>query len=157
MRFFLSDGAKNIPAEFDCMVCAGMGADTIVSILRGSSWLRSDSFRLILQCQSKTPVLRQYLSDHGWYIMEESVLRDGKFLYTIMHVCYGPEAPRLRGGECYFPPALLVNPSPEVPAYYRWVVEGLRIATKHKNDPEKEQALKELEANENLKWMEAEV
>jgi hypothetical protein len=44
-----------------------------------------------------------------------------------------------------------------VPAYYRWVVEGLRIATKHKNDPEKEQALKELEANENLKWMEAEV
>ena len=100
MSFHLSDGARNIPRDFDCMVCAGMGADTIISILEAATWLRSDRFRLILQCQSKTPMLRQYLTNHGWYIMEEAVLRDGRFLYTVMNVCFEPMAPRLLDGQC---------------------------------------------------------
>ena len=153
MSFHLSDGARNIPRDFDCMVCAGMGADTIISILEAATWLRSDRFRLILQCQSKTPMLRQYLTNHGWYIMEEAVLRDGRFLYTVMNVCFEPMAPRLLDGQCYFPPALLHNPSPDLPAYYRWVVEGLRIATEHKNDPEKSKALKLLSEDESLAWL----
>ncbi len=153
MSFHLSDGARNIPRDFDCMVCAGMGADTIISILEAATWLRSDRFRLILQCQSKTPMLRQYLTNHGWYIMEEAVLRDGRFLYTVMNVCFEPMAPRLLDGQCYFPPALLHNPSPDLPAYYSWVVEGLRIATEHKNDPEKSKALKLLSEDESLAWL----
>ena len=32
MQFFLSDGVKNIPRDFDTMVCAGMGGDTMISI-----------------------------------------------------------------------------------------------------------------------------
>lgn len=153
MSFHLSDGARNIPRDFDCMVCAGMGADTIISILEAATWLRSDRFRLILQCQSKTPMLRQYLTNHGWYIMEEAVLRDGRFLYTVMNVCFEPMAPRLLDGQCYFPPALLHNPSSDLPAYYRWVVEGLRIATEHKNDTEKSKALKLLSEDESLAWL----
>jgi len=67
-------------------------------------------------------------------------------LYTVMEVYWEPEYPRLSVGEWYFPPALLENPSHEVPAYFKWVTEGLRIATTHKDDPEKKQALAELEA-----------
>ena len=33
ISFFLSDGLKSFPRDFDTAVCAGMGADTIVSIL----------------------------------------------------------------------------------------------------------------------------
>ena len=33
MSFYLSDGIRDLPREFDCMVCAGMGADTMMSIL----------------------------------------------------------------------------------------------------------------------------
>ena len=33
MTFHLSDGVQNIPRDFDCLVCAGMGADTMMSIL----------------------------------------------------------------------------------------------------------------------------
>lgn len=144
MEFHLSDGVQNIPRNFDTLVCAGMGADTMVSILAAAPWLRDGKYRLILQCQSKTPMLRKYLSDNGWRITEESVLRDGKFLYTVMEVYYQPDYPRLTAAECYFPPALLENPSQDVPAYYQWVVEGLRIAVQHQNDPEKEKILKEL-------------
>ena len=145
IRFFLSDGVRNIPRDFDTLVCAGMGGDTIIHILESAPWLKNAQYRLILQCQSKTPMLRCWLSEQGWRITEESVLRDGRFLYTVMEVYWEPEHPRLTVGEWYFPPALLENPSHEVPAYFKWVTEGLRIATTHKDDAEKKQALAELE------------
>ena len=144
MTFFLSDGVRNIPRDFDCMVCAGMGADTMVSILEAAPWLRSSQYRMILQCQSKIPVLRKYLSDNGWCIARETVLRDGRFLYTVMEVLWQPDCDKLTLGQQYITPALLADSAPELEEYCRWVVEGLKIATRHKSDPEKEQALQEL-------------
>ena len=156
IRFFLSDGVRNIPRDFDVLVCAGMGGDTMIHILESAPWLKSKQYRLVLQCQSKTPMLRRWLSEQGWRITEESVLRDGRFLYTVMEVCWEPEYPRLTVGEWYFPPALLENPSQDVPSYFRYVLEGLRIATAHKDDAEKKQALAELEEllqDENLSFL----
>ena len=145
MEFYLSDGVRNIPRDFDTLVCAGMGGDTMISILEAAPWLRDEKYRLILQCQSKTPALRRYLSEKGWRITQETALRDGKFLYTVMEVCWQPDYPKLTVGQWYFSPTLLENPSADVPAYFGWVMEGLRIATAHRDDPEQKQALKELE------------
>lgn len=159
MTFYLSDGVRNVPRDFDTMVCAGMGADTMISILEAAPWLKSTQYRLILQCQSKTPMLRRYLSEQGWHIAEEAVLRDGRFLYTIMEVIWQPDCTKLTTGQWYFPPALLKNPSQYLPEYYRWVVEGLRIATTHQDIPEKKQALAELTAlaeRPELNWLKEE-
>ena len=134
MEFYLSDGVQAIPHDFDTLVCAGMGADTMISILSAAPWLRSTQYRLILQCQSKTPSLRAYLSENGWRIAEETVVRDGRFLYTVMEVWWEPAYPRLASWECYFPPALLENPARELPAYYQWVVEGLKISAAHREE-----------------------
>ena len=157
MEFYLSDGVRNIPRDFDTMVCAGMGADTMVSILEAAPWLKNSRYRMILQCQSKTPMLRKYLSDNGWRITEESVLRDGRFLYTVMEIHYEPDHPRLTHGECYFPPALLTNPSKEVPAYYRWIIGGLEVSAAHQ--PDKQPLLTELTAlaqTPELAWLKEE-
>lgn len=162
ISFYLSDGVRSIPNDFDTLICAGMGADTIVSILEAAPWLKSETYRLILQCQSKTPQLRRYLSENGWRITEETVLRDGRFLYTIMDVCWQPENPRLTPGEWYFPPALLENPGEALPAYYRWVKGGLEKMVTNRGehaDPELAEALAELEslpANPNLSWLKEE-
>ena len=162
MSFCLSDGVRNIPRDFDTLICAGMGGDTMVHILEAAPWLRKEQYRLILQCQSKTPLLRQYLSRQGWRIAEESVLRDGKFLYTVMEVVWQPESRRLTPGERYFPPALLGNPSRETAAYYRWVVKGLRIKQTGQGeqaDREICEALGELEQlaeNPHLNWLKEE-
>ena len=143
--FYLSDGVQRIPRDFDTLVCAGMGGDTMISILSAAPWLKSDRYRLILQCQSKTPLLRRYLSENGWSISRETVLRDGRFLYTVMEVLWNPEAPRLTVGQWYFPPALLECKAPETDEYYRWVVDGLRLAVQHRPDEENQPALAELE------------
>ena len=156
MAFYLSDGVRNIPRDFDTLVCAGMGADTMISILSAAPWLQNPQYRLILQCQSKTPMLRQYLSESGWRITEESVLRDGKFLYTVMEVYYEPEYPRLTEGEWYFPPALMENPGVELPEYFQRVLLSLRRAINGRGenaDPIMEKALNELENDESLNWL----
>ena len=157
MQFCLSDGARNIPRNFDVMVCAGMGADTIISILEAVPWLKQNSYRLVLQCQSRTPVLRQYLSRHGWCITEESVLRDGRFLYTVMDVRWQPECAELSIGQSYFPPALTKKPSPELPEYYRQTVFRLQRAVsaqKENADPDQIRALAELTAlSEQYPWL----
>ena len=159
MAFYLSDGVRNIPRDFDTLVCAGMGADTMISILSAAPWLQNPQYRLILQCQSKTPMLRQYLSESGWRITEESVLKDGKFLYTIMEVVWQPGY-SLTPGQCHFPPALLKNPSTDLPAYYRWVVTGLKTTVenqKEQADPFKVSALEELMAlAPELSWLKEE-
>ena len=156
MQFFLSDGVKSIPRDFDAMVCAGMGGDTMISILEAAPWLKEGNYRLILQCQSKRPELRRYLGENGWFIREEAVLRDGKFLYTVMEVIYLPGMELTLGG-CHFPPALLKNPGKDLPAFYRWVVGGLRMIVDNqgeKADPFKAEALLELtNLPEELNWL----
>ena len=159
IQFFLSDGVKNIPREFDTLVCAGMGGDTMISILEAAPWLKGGSYRLILQCQSKRPELRKYLSQTGWFIREESVLKDGKFLYTVMEVIWLPGL-ELTPGGCHFSPALLKNPGKDVPAFYRWVVVGLKMIVDNqgeKADPFKVEALQELtDLPEALSWLKEE-
>ena len=146
MTFCLSDGVKDIPRDFDTLVCAGMGGDTMIHIFSAAPWLKSDAYRLILQCQSKTPMLRAWLDENGWRIAEERVLKEGKFLYTVMEVWWDPGHERLEPGEAYFPGALLENPSDKVPAYFAWVKKGLEITLSHQADAEKQAALDYLSA-----------
>ena len=104
MAFCLSDGIRNVPREFDCMVCAGMGADTMMSILDAAPWLKSERYRLILQCQSKRPELRRYLYRQGYAIRRET----------------------LTDGEYYITPALRRSGSELLPAFRESVLSGLR-------------------------------
>ena len=125
IQFFLSNGVKSIPREFDTLVCAGMGADTMISILDAAPWLNSNKYRLILQCQSRRPELRKYLYEHGFSIQKETLAEDGKFIYPIMEVVYAPSAP-LSAWEYHITPALLNSGSPLLPAFYDRVVDGLK-------------------------------
>lgn len=150
VQFFLSDGLKNVPRDFDTCIIAGMGADVMVSILSAAPWLKSEQYHLILQCQSKTPTLRKYLSDEGWCIREEAVVADGRFLYTVMDLSRKP-AP-LTAAQTYFPPALYGKEDENVRKYYRHVVKNLTLAAQGQQDEALFAILKELD--ETLpKWV----
>ena len=149
IEFCLSDGVQNIPRDFDTLVCAGMGAHTMISILESAPWLQNSRYRMSLQCQIKTPMLRQYLTEHGWYIQQEAVLRDGKFLYTVMEVVFDPNLPRLTPGQCYISPVLSGE---DVTEYRHWVLKDLeKIVTSRGEvaEPFMAAALAELKKEEN--------
>ena len=126
MEFCLSDGVRNIPRDFDCMVCAGMGADTMMSILDAAPWLKDPRYRLILQCQSKRPELRQWLYDEGYRINRETLAKDGKFVYTIMEVVYDP-GHGITPAETYITQQLLEDNHPLLPEYYERVKHGIEM------------------------------
>ena len=129
MEFSLSDGLRSVPRDFDCMVCAGMGADTMMSIIAHAyddGWLANPRYRLILQCQSKRPELRQWLYDKGFRINRETLAKDGKFVYSIMEVIFDP-GHGITPAETYITPQLLADNHPLLPEYYDRVMYGMRL------------------------------
>jgi tRNA A22 N-methylase len=139
-----------------------MGGDTMIHILESAPWLCNERYRMVLQCQTKSHMLRRYLSQTGWFVRDEAVLRDGKFLYTVMDVIWKPGFP-LSAGEWYFPPAIyLHHAGPDAAAYYRYIAKGLRVKVEGQGvnaDPKLKEALAELESlvrNPDLNWLKEE-
>ena len=122
--FYLSDGVRNIPRDFDTLVCAGMGADTMMHILDSAPWLKDPKYTLILQCQSKRPELRKYRYQQGYSIRRETLAQDGKFLYPVTEVVYVP-GETLSGAEYYITPALRQSGSDLLPAVLSRVIDGI--------------------------------
>lgn len=56
----------------DVVVIAGMGGRTMLSILEDSSWRGT----LVIQPNRDVPLLRQWLSENGWYSDVETILRE---------------------------------------------------------------------------------
>lgn len=126
MAFYLSDGVQNIPKDFDVLVCAGMGADTMIGILQNAPWLKSKNYRLILQCQSKRPELREYLYRNGYAILDESLVRDGRFIYTVMEIRYQGNTV-YSPGECYISRSLKNSTSILFPPFFERVKKNLQL------------------------------
>ncbi len=102
ISFYLTDGVRGLPREFDTLLLAGMGAETMIHILRDAPWLHS-GYRLVLQCQSSQNELRQYLSLHDWRIIREEPVLD-KFLYTVLEAVPGRQI--LTPAQHFVTPAL---------------------------------------------------
>lgn len=82
-----SDGFKDIPVDVlgaaTDVVIAGMGGELICEILSLHHLLRT-SVRLILQPNTRAPILRRFLADNGFNIVSERAAEEGKFVYTVM-------------------------------------------------------------------------
>ena len=88
IRTILSDGLQNVPPEgLTDVVIAGMGGETMVHILETCPFPLTE-IRLILQPMTKADVLRQWLYRNGFAIMQETCVRDDRFLYAVMRAEY---------------------------------------------------------------------
>lgn len=78
----LSDGLQNIalPESADITIC-GMGGDAMVKIIAAKPELRQTSIRLLLQPQTETALLRQFLAQEGFVITDETILQVDERIY----------------------------------------------------------------------------
>ena len=114
LSFRLCDGLTGIrKEEADTVAIAGMGGETIASILGAASWTRVKT-KLLLQPMTSLPDLRMWLQENGYQIRRERVVRDDGKLYTVWEVS-GGSMPPLSLGERY-------AGRPE-----SWVAEPLRL------------------------------
>ncbi|MBC8570181.1 class I SAM-dependent methyltransferase [Zongyangia hominis] len=92
MDFRLTDGLEGVsPGEADDIVIAGMGGDLIARIVLETPWLRSGDKHLVLSPMSKAQDLRRALCEHGFSILREQGVREGRFVYTVMAVTFTGE------------------------------------------------------------------
>ena len=97
--FRLCAGLDAIEAhEVDTVAIAGMGGETIIEILKNASWTREKT--LLLQPMTKAEVLRVWLSENGYIITREHLVRDKDTLYAVLTATGGESAP-LTAAQAY--------------------------------------------------------
>lgn len=78
------------PEETDTILIAGMGGETIITILDSAPWTKRGDHLLLLQPMTKVEMLRKWLADNGYTFTGERLVFDKDHLYPVMLV---------RGGE----------------------------------------------------------
>ena len=92
ISFRLCDGLSAIrPEEVDTVAIAGMGGETIISILEAAPWTKEGTL-LLLQPMTGSAELRLWLQEHGYQITGERIACEGERLYNILTV---------KGGEMH--------------------------------------------------------
>lgn len=81
--FCVGDGAKALTAPVDCAVVAGMGSSTIMHIIADGRDLLGNA-RLVLQPNLNENVLRCFLCENGYAIVDETVVRAGRRHYVLL-------------------------------------------------------------------------
>ena len=81
------------PEEADTIVIAGMGGETIQTILEAAPWTAGGEHLLLLQPMTKVEYLRKWLVDNGYRFTEERLVFDKSYLYPVFAVRGGTQPP----------------------------------------------------------------
>ena len=110
------------PDEADTIVIAGMGGETIMSVLSAAPWTREKT--LILQPQTKQPRLRVWLNENGYAVEDASLVYDTGRIYVIWK-CTAGEKRELAAYERYVDRTLVMRRDALLPAYIDGIMKKL--------------------------------
>lgn len=161
IEFFVSDGISHLKkGSIDALIIAGMGGETIVSILSQSDWVSDGAQKLILQPMTKTDELISWLWGNGFYISEALLAEDEGEVYLIICAEAGV-SPKPSAAELYAPAKLLLNKAPLLNKYldtligrFSFAVDGMKSARELKS-PERLQHIES--ALQGFKAMKGEI
>ncbi len=125
MAFHVCPGVAGLePGDVDTVICAGMGGDTIITILEPATWLKED-VTLILQPQSAGDDLRRWLGEQGFSILSETLSEDVGKIYSTLVAKYTGKVVAFTLGEQYVSRCLMEAHHPLLPQYLQRVEDGM--------------------------------
>jgi len=87
ITFLVAPGLDGITrADADTIIIAGLGGETILSILENAPWTKSHDVTLILQPQTKIALLCRFLYDNGYEIKQTKSVLEKRKRYTVILV-----------------------------------------------------------------------
>lgn len=115
----LSDGMeKLLLGEADSILIAGMGGRLVIKILTECMDKAKALKDIILQPQSELHLVRQFLTDTGFHIIQENMVKDNGKYYPAMRVVWCEEKARvLSEEELWYGPLLLKEKHPVLREY----------------------------------------
>lgn len=81
------NGIDDLPSEVDTIVIAGMGFDTIKSILEAHEAELSTYRRFIIQSNTHVEELRRWISAHNYTILMEDIVEEEHFYQILSFQC----------------------------------------------------------------------
>ena len=91
--------------KIDTIIISGMGAHTIIDILKNNSNKLTEIKTIIIQSNTKLELLRKNITKLDYYISDEELLEDNQKIYTIIKFQKGTK--KYNKKELYFGPILL--------------------------------------------------
>ncbi len=115
----LSDGMEKLLfGEADSILIAGMGGRLAIRILTDGLDKAKALKEMILQPQSELQLVRQFLTDNGFHIIQEDMVKDNGKFYPAMRVVWREEkAQALTEEELWYGPLLLKEKHPVLREY----------------------------------------
>lgn len=93
----LCDGLSGVQkSEVDTVIVAGIGGEVISGILNNCLWLKADGIILILQPTTSPEMLRKFLVNNGFDIINETPVYENGKIYSIIKARFS--------GNCSYPP-----------------------------------------------------
>jgi tRNA (adenine22-N1)-methyltransferase len=142
VHYVISDGFLAINEPFDLAIIAGMGAYLICDILTHAP---THQATYILQANDKQEVLRKYLCDHEFMIIDEYIVFD-KFSYVIIKVQRGQMT--LTEDELYLGPIL--KHKPEAVTYYKQKAHQIEKIIQQADEKRQDELIKVLKIYKNF-------
>ncbi|MGE5545084.1 MAG: tRNA (adenine(22)-N(1))-methyltransferase [Bacillota bacterium] len=113
--------------EVSTVVLAGLGGNTIVSILNRSPGKTQSFKRLVLQPMNALAEIRQLAGINGWRIERETVVRDGDYYVNLVLDPRHTQPYTLSATELRWGPLLMQNTAePVVRDYYNFQLNKLK-------------------------------
>lgn len=102
IQTILTDGLDGLEGRgITDITMAGLGGEAIVNILKEAPFTKSPQIRLALQPMSRDAALRLFLAENGYALLEESAVRSGRYVYSVMSAAYTGERRSLTTWEAY--------------------------------------------------------
>ena len=120
----LCDGFTKVPEDCDCIVLAGMGYYTAIHILEEDIDRLSSFKEIIVEVNTDEELMRKWISDHHYSILDERIVCENKHYYVII-VFNTDESDELRPIEIQCGPILMNHPSDTFIDYCDYHIEKL--------------------------------
>ncbi len=108
-EFILSNGINNYKNNLDAVVIAGMGYETIQSIITQDMNRFKEINQIIIQSNTKIEFLRAFLNSNKFEIIDEIIVKDRKYYYPIIKVKYNKNTSSLNQKEILYGPILIIK------------------------------------------------
>lgn len=88
IKIYLTDGLINVQDDLDTIIIAGMGASSIINILKNYKKINNIN-KMIIQSNNDWEIIRRYLNSQGFYIKKEIYTNENKKDYITLLVYKG--------------------------------------------------------------------
>lgn len=112
----LGNGLDTCSKEIDTVIISGMGGRNMIGIFKNNLKITKKIDTIIISPNNYQEDVKRFLIKCGFYIDDEVLVKDGKFIYQIIKLKKGKK--RYNKKECFFGPILLEKKGKLFSEYY---------------------------------------